>query len=58
MMGIRAVVVGIWDGTASPEHVSRDRALTLVHLGLLDAKGLLVTGAEAAREANSGPWAE
>ena len=44
------VVVGIKDGKVSHEHVYWDQASVLVQIGLLDATGLPVVGAEAARK--------
>jgi len=43
------VVVGVADGKISHEHIYWDQASVLVQLGLLDPKGLPVSGAEAAR---------
>ena len=45
-----AVVVGFKDGKISHEHIYWDQAGVLVQLGLLDPKGLPVTGAESARK--------
>src|SRR5262252_9351699 len=44
-----AVVVGFKDGKISHEHIYWDQASVLVQVGLLDPKGLPVTGAESAR---------
>lgn len=44
------VVVGIKDGKVSHEHIYWDQASVLVQIGLLDATGLPVVGAEAARK--------
>ncbi|MEQ8393618.1 nuclear transport factor 2 family protein [Thalassobaculum sp.] len=43
------VVVGIDGGKISHEHIYWDQASVLVQIGLLDPKGLPVSGAEAAR---------
>lgn len=43
------VVVGVKDGKISHEHIYWDQASVLVQLGLLDPKGLPVSGPEAAR---------
>jgi carboxymethylenebutenolidase len=45
-----AVVVGFKDGKISHEHIYWDQAGVLVQIGLLDPKGLPVTGAESARK--------
>jgi carboxymethylenebutenolidase len=45
-----AVVVGFKDGKISHEHIYWDQASILVQVGLLDPKGLPVTGAESARK--------
>lgn len=45
-----AVVVGFKDGKISHEHIYWDQAGILVQVGLLDPKGLPVTGAESARK--------
>jgi len=45
-----AVVVGFKDGKISHEHIYWDQAGILVQIGLLDPKGLPVTGAESARK--------
>jgi len=45
-----AVVVGFKDGKISHEHIYWDQAGVLVQVGLLDPKGLPVTGAESARK--------
>ncbi len=42
------VIVGIDDGKVSYEHIHWDQANVLVQIGLLDPKGLPVTGAGAA----------
>src|SRR3974377_749252 len=44
-----AVVVGFKDGKISHEHIYWDQAGVLVQVGLLDPKGLPVTGDESAR---------
>lgn len=44
------VVVGFKDGRISHEHIYWDQAGVLVQVGLLDPKGLPVTGAESARK--------
>lgn len=44
-----AVVVGFVDGKISHEHIYWDQAGVLVQVGLLDPRGLPVTGAESAR---------
>ncbi|MGE0256297.1 MAG: ester cyclase [Alphaproteobacteria bacterium] len=44
-----AVIVGFKDGKISHEHIYWDQASVLVQLGLLDPKGLPVSGAESAR---------
>jgi carboxymethylenebutenolidase len=44
-----AVIVGFKDGKISHEHIYWDQAGVLVQLGLLDPKGLPVSGAESAR---------
>jgi carboxymethylenebutenolidase len=44
------VVVGVKDGKVSHEHIYWDQASVLVQIGLLDPRGLPVTGAEAARK--------
>jgi carboxymethylenebutenolidase len=44
------VVVGFKDGKISHEHIYWDQAGVLVQVGLLDPKGLPVTGAESARK--------
>jgi carboxymethylenebutenolidase len=45
-----AVVVGFKDDKISHEHIYWDQAGVLVQVGLLDPKGLPVTGAESARK--------
>ena len=45
-----AVVVGFKDDKISHEHIYWDQAGVLVQIGLLDPKGLPVTGAESARK--------
>lgn len=45
-----AVIVGFKDGKISHEHIYWDQAGVLVQIGLLDPKGLPVTGAESARK--------
>ena len=45
-----AVIVGFKDGKISHEHIYWDQASVLVQIGLLDPKGLPVSGAEAARK--------
>jgi len=45
-----AVVVGFKDGKISHEHIYWDQAGVLVQVGLLDPKGLPVTGVESARK--------
>jgi carboxymethylenebutenolidase len=45
-----AVIVGFKDGKISHEHIYWDQASVLVQLGLLDPKGLPVSGAESARK--------
>jgi len=45
-----AVIVGFKDGKISHEHVYWDQAGVLVQVGLLDPKGLPVTGGESARK--------
>jgi carboxymethylenebutenolidase len=45
-----AVVVGFKDGKISHEHIYWDQAGVLVQVGLIDAKGLPVSGAESARK--------
>lgn len=42
------VIVGVKDGRVSYEHIHWDQANVLVQIGLLDPKGLPVTGAGAA----------
>jgi carboxymethylenebutenolidase len=44
------VVVGMRDGKVSHEHIYWDQAGVLVQIGLLDPRGLPVSGAEAARK--------
>ena len=44
-----AVIVKVEDGKIAHEHIYWDQASVLVQLGLLDPKGLPVTGAESAR---------
>ena len=45
-----AVVVGFKDGKISHEHIYWDQAGVLVQIGLLDPKGLPVSGAESAKK--------
>jgi carboxymethylenebutenolidase len=45
-----AVIVGFKDGKISHEHIYWDQAGVLVQVGLLDATGLPVSGAESARK--------
>jgi len=45
-----AVVVGFADDKITHEHIYWDQAGVLMQIGLLDAKGLPVTGAESARK--------
>jgi len=45
-----AVIVGFKDGKISHEHIYWDQASVLVQVGLLDPKGLPVSGAESARK--------
>ena len=45
-----AVVIGFKDDKISHEHIYWDQAGVLVQIGLLDPKGLPVTGAESARK--------
>jgi carboxymethylenebutenolidase len=45
-----AVIVGFKDGKISHEHIYWDQASVLVQIGLLDPKGLPVSGAESARK--------
>ena len=45
-----AVIVGFKDGKISHEHIYWDQASVLVQIGLLDPKGLPVTGAASARK--------
>jgi carboxymethylenebutenolidase len=45
-----AVVVGFEGDRISHEHIYWDQAGVLVQVGLLDPKGLPVTGAESARK--------
>jgi carboxymethylenebutenolidase len=45
-----AVFVGFKDGEISHEHIYWDQASVLVQTGLLDPKGLPVSGAESARK--------
>lgn len=45
-----AVIVGFKDGKISHENIYWDQAGVLVQVGLLDPKGLPVTGAESARK--------
>ena len=45
-----AAVVGFKDGKISHEHIYWDQAGILVQIGLLDPKGLPVSGAESARK--------
>ena len=44
------VIVGFKDGEISHEHIYWDQASVLVQIGLLDPKGLPVSGAEVARK--------
>ena len=44
------VIVGFKDGKISHEHIYWDQASVLVQIGLLDPKGLPVSGAEVARK--------
>jgi carboxymethylenebutenolidase len=44
-----AVIAGFKDGKISHEHIYWDQASVLVQIGLLDPKGLPVSGAESAR---------
>ena len=44
------VIVGFKEGKISHEHIYRDQASVLVQIGLLDPKGLPVSGAEVARK--------
>jgi carboxymethylenebutenolidase len=44
------VIVGFKDGKISHEHIYWDQASVLVQVGLLDPKGLPVSGAESARK--------
>jgi carboxymethylenebutenolidase len=44
------VIVGFEDGKISHEHIYWDQASVLVQVGLLDPKGLPVSGAESARK--------
>lgn len=44
------VIVGFKDGKISHEHIYWDQASVLVQIGLLDPKGLPVSGAECARK--------
>ena len=44
------VIVGFEDGKISHEHIYWDQAGVLVQVGLLDAEGLPVTGAESAHK--------
>ncbi|MGQ0741073.1 MAG: ester cyclase [Alphaproteobacteria bacterium] len=44
-----AVIVGFKDGKISHEHIYWDQASVLVQIGLLDPKGLPVSGAEGTR---------
>jgi carboxymethylenebutenolidase len=44
------VIVGFKDGKISHEHIYWDQASVLVQIGLLDPKGLPVSGAESARK--------
>ena len=44
------VIVGFKDGKISHEHIYWDQASMLVQIGLLDPKGLPVSGAEVARK--------
>jgi carboxymethylenebutenolidase len=45
-----AVIVGFKDGMISHEHIYWDQASVLVQIGLLDPKGLPVSGAASARK--------
>jgi carboxymethylenebutenolidase len=45
-----AVIVGFKDGKISHEHIYWDQASVLVQIGLLDPKGLPVSGADVARK--------
>lgn len=45
-----AVIVGFKDGKISHEHIYWDQAGVLIQVGLLDPKGLPVSGAESARK--------
>jgi carboxymethylenebutenolidase len=45
-----AVIVGFKDGKISHEHIYWDQASVLVQVGLLDPKGLPVSGADVARK--------
>jgi carboxymethylenebutenolidase len=45
-----AVIVGFKDGKISHEHIYWDQASVLVQVGLIDPRGLPVSGAEAARK--------
>jgi len=45
-----AVIVGFKDGKISHEHIYWDQAGVLAQIGLLDPKGLPVTGADSARK--------
>ena len=45
-----AVIVGVQDGKITHEHIYWDQASVLVQIGLLDPKGLPVSGAELARK--------
>jgi carboxymethylenebutenolidase len=45
-----AVIAGFKDGKISHEHIYWDQASVLVQIGLLDPKGLPVSGAESARK--------
>ena len=45
-----AAIVGFKDGKISHEHIYWDQASVLVQIGLLDPKGLPVSGAELARK--------
>jgi carboxymethylenebutenolidase len=44
------VIAGFKDGKISHEHIYWDQASVLVQIGLLDPKGLPVSGAESARK--------
>jgi carboxymethylenebutenolidase len=44
------VIVGFKDGKISHEHIYWDQASVLVQLGLLDPKGLPVSGVDVARK--------